>query len=152
MKIVIALLIVALSLAPMACGDEDRSTDLPPPGPTEGVEKDGVAVGGGGRVSTVGKGASEIRIEAAPRGVAYETEHVTVEAGETLLHFVNPQSVPHDVDLATVDGTLIADMETIAGGYADVPIENLRPGEYVFYCTVPGHREAGMEGTVTVTG
>ena len=25
-------------------------------------------------------------------------------------------------------------------------------GDYVFYCTIPGHREAGMEGVVTVTG
>ena len=111
---------------------------------------DGVAVGGGGRVSTVNPGASKIRIEAAPKGLAYTTDHVESEAGETLLRFENPQSAPHDVDLEDANGKPIADMELIGGGYADVPIDDLRPGEYVFYCSVPGHREAGMEGTVTV--
>lgn len=110
----------------------------------------GVAVGGGGRVSAVGPGASKIRIKAAPEGPAYTTDHVESEAGETLLRFENPQSDPHDVDLEDANGKLIADMELIGGGYADVPIADLRPGEYTFYCSVPGHREAGMEGTVTV--
>jgi len=27
---------------------------------------------------------------------------------------------------------------------------DLAPGKYVFYCTVPGHRQAGMQGTLTV--
>lgn len=111
---------------------------------------DGVAVGGGGRVSTVYPGASKIRIKAAPEGLAYTTDHVESEAGETLLRFENPQSAPHDVDLEDANGKPIADMELIGGGYADVPIDDLQPGEYTFYCSVPGHREAGMEGTLTV--
>lgn len=111
---------------------------------------DGVAVGGGGRVSTVYPDASKIRIKAAPEGLAYTTDHVESEAGETLLRFENPQTTPHDVDLEDADGNPVADMELIGGGYADVPIDDLRPGEYTFYCSVPGHREAGMEGTLTV--
>lgn len=138
-----------LAAALIGCGDEGE--DKAPPNPRAGIETvEGVAVGGGGRVSTVEEGAAEIRVAAAPKGLAYTTDHVTVEAGETLLHFENPQSTSHDLDLEDADGELIADMETIGGGYADVPIADLEPGEYVFFCSVPGHREAGMEGTVTV--
>jgi len=110
----------------------------------------GVAVGGGGRVSAVGPGASKIVIKAAPKGLAYTTDHVESQAGETLLRFENPQTTPHDLDLEDANGKPIADMELIGGGYADVPIADLEPGEYTFYCSVPGHREAGMEGTLTV--
>lgn len=154
-KPVVALLAFALALpAPLACGGEEGTTASRSETTTR-VETvlgtaDGVATGGGGRVSTVEEGASEIRVVAAPQGLAYETKHVTIEAGETLLHFENPQSAPHDLDLETVEGKLIADMETVGEGYADVPIRDLEPGEYVFFCSVPGHREAGMEGTVTV--
>jgi plastocyanin len=163
MKTPIALLVLVIALVPAACGGDDESpsgtggTATAEQGDigvetTLGETDRGVATGGGGRNSRklVGKDAAVIRIEAAPKGAAYLTEHVTVEAGEALLHFENPQLEPHDTDLESVDGELIADMETIGGGYADVPIKDLEPGEYVFYCSVPGHREAGMEGTVTV--
>jgi uncharacterized cupredoxin-like copper-binding protein len=109
-----------------------------------------VAVGGGGRISVVGDGASEISVKTVPRGLGFEQRKITIKAAETKLHLENPQGKVHDLDLEDADGKLIADMETIGGGYADVPIRYLPPGKYTFYCSVPGHREAGMEGTVIV--
>jgi len=155
LKFAAVLLALALTLpASFACGGEEGTTvgseTTTRVETVFGEAEGGVATGGGGRVSTVEEGASEVRVVAARHGLAYETKHVTVQAGETLLHFENPQSVAHDVDLEDAEGNPIADMETVGGGYADVPIKDLEPGEYVFYCSVPGHREAGMEGTVTV--
>jgi uncharacterized cupredoxin-like copper-binding protein len=141
-------LLLATGIAACGGGGDDDETR---PDSASGLQSiNGPAEGGGGRVSTVEEGASEIRVEVALKGLAYTTDQVTIEEGETLLHLENPQNAPHDLDLEDADGELIADMETIGGGYADVPIPYLEPGEYVFFCSVPGHREAGMEGTVTV--
>ena len=39
---------------------------------------------------------------------------------------------------------------TFAGGTKRLTL-NLKPGKYTFYCSVPGHRQAGMEGTLSVS-
>ena len=39
--------------------------------------------------------------------------------------------------------------KTVTGGSADVTVD-LKAGKYEFYCPVDGHRQAGMEGTLTV--
>jgi plastocyanin len=38
-----------------------------------------------------------------------------------------------------------------SSGESDELKANLKPGKYTIYCDIPGHREAGMEGTITVT-
>ena len=47
------------------------------------------------------------------------------------------------------DGKEVAGTELIAEGKTTVSAE-LAPGTYTFLCTVPGHAEAGMEGTLVV--
>ena len=47
---------------------------------------------------------------------------------------------------------IVGNLWTAAEGKQSVDLSNLAPGKYIFYCTVPGHREAGMEGNLTVTG
>lgn len=64
------------------------------------------------------------------------------------LKLVNEGKATHSL---TIDGTGIAS-PMIVGGESDELIVNLPPGTYVIGCDVPGHRLAGMTGTLTVEG
>ena len=64
------------------------------------------------------------------------------------IDFANPSALEHNVAIEK-DGKEIAVSETIAEGKTSVSAD-LAPGTYTFLCTVPGHAEAGMEGTLTV--
>ena len=63
--------------------------------------------------------------------------------------FTNPQPLTHDVAIEDSSGKTIGKTELVAEG-SDSTAVDLKPGAYTFFCTVPGHREAGMEGTLTV--
>jgi len=79
----------------------------------------------------------------------FEPETLEADAGEVTIDYTNPSEVPHNV--AIEDGSeTIAQGETVTGGESGPATAELDPGEFVYYCSIPGHREAGMEGTLTV--
>lgn len=80
--------------------------------------------------------------------LAYNTETLEAGAGEVTIEFDNPAAIEHDVTIEQ-DGEEIAQSELISEDTTEVSAD-LEPGEYVFYCSVPGHRAGGMEGTLTV--
>jgi plastocyanin len=143
MKKLAALLALALAAtALVACGDDDGTTTTDT-GETAGAAAEAEKEAGGG-------GGSTVELEAgADTGLAYTTDEETAEAGEVTIEFTNAQSLPHDVAIEGPEGEQIGKTETITDGEDSTTVE-LEPGEYTFYCTVPGHREAGMEGTLTV--
>lgn len=97
-----------------------------------------------------GKGASEtLKLSASPTEIAFDTTQLTArKAGRVTIDFDNPSALEHDVAIAQ-NGKQIAISETIAKGSTSVSAD-LKPGTYTFLCTVPGHAEAGMQGTLTV--
>lgn len=93
--------------------------------------------------------ASTLDIEAAPSGLAYTSVTATASAGEVTVDLDNPQPLEHDVAIEDSSGEVVGQTEVITEGETSTVV-NLEPGAYTFFCTVPGHREAGMEGTLTV--
>jgi uncharacterized cupredoxin-like copper-binding protein len=149
MKKVVAFLVLALAaLALVACGsssDDSSSTTTTSSGSSESN-----AEAGGAAQEEGGGGAATLKFEADPGGeLAYTTTSATSKPGQVTVEFDNPQSLTHDVQIEDSSGEEVGGTELIADG-SDSATVDLKPGTYTFFCSVPGHREAGMEGTLTV--
>jgi uncharacterized cupredoxin-like copper-binding protein len=145
----LALLVLA-SLAIVACGSSSSSTSTE----SETSEPAETASGGGSAEAEGGgkaeAGGSIVKL-ATPTGstLAYTTKSATAKAGQVSIEFDNPQEMQHDVAIENSSGEVLGETELVAAGTATTTVD-LKPGKYTFFCTVPGHREAGMEGTLTV--
>jgi plastocyanin len=87
-------------------------------------------------------------VEASATELAFNTTSLTAKAGKVTVDFKNPAPLEHNVVIEQ-NGKELAGFEPITEGEESETAE-LKPGTYTFYCSVPGHREAGMEGTLTV--
>jgi plastocyanin len=133
--ILILFAVLALALGVAACGgdDDDDGGDEPAAEDTTTHEED-----------DGGEGA-HLTLTADPDGgFSFDQTALTAAAGEITIEFVNESGVPHNVEIEG-QGT----SETITEGSTELTV-TLEPGEYVFFCNIPGHREGGMEGTLTV--
>jgi plastocyanin len=83
-------------------------------------------------------------------GLIFEPGGLETTAGNVTITYSNPSPVPHSLAVESADGNVLGETEVFSGGEQEVTIDALAPGEYVFFCTVPGHREGGMEGDLTV--
>jgi plastocyanin len=93
-------------------------------------------------------GATTLQLSASPTKIAFDTTKLSAQAGKVTIDFTNPSALEHDVAIEQ-NGKQVAISETIAKGETSVSAD-LEPGAYTYLCTVPGHAEAGMEGTLTV--
>jgi plastocyanin len=81
-------------------------------------------------------------------GLTFKFADAEAPAGTLTIDSVNEQSTDHNI---AVDGNGVDEKGDIVNNGATSEIQvDLKPGEYAFYCSVPGHREAGMEGKLTV--
>jgi len=131
--------VAAFGLA--ACGgggDNNDTTAAATPPPT-------TATTGGG-----GGGGSTVDIS-TPSGseLAFDQKDVSAKAGTVTINFDNRESIPHDVKVEDSSGQELGGTDLITSTTATATVD-LQPGTYTFFCSVPGHREAGMEGTLTV--
>lgn len=65
------------------------------------------------------------------------------------IDFTNGSPVAHNLTIASSSGQVVGATPTFQGGSKTLTV-SLKPGTYTFYCSVPGHRQAGMQGTLVV--
>ncbi len=98
--------------------------------------------GGGGAAASAGGGVEVDLME-----FMIMPEDVQVPAGTASLHVVNAGAVEHT--LAVEGGN---ETPVLAGGEtAELDISGLAPGTYELTCTIAGHVESGMTGSLTIT-
>ncbi|HKT84031.1 MAG TPA: plastocyanin/azurin family copper-binding protein [Solirubrobacterales bacterium] len=129
--------------------NEEEEADVPGSGAeAEGGEEEAGGEGAG-KPQAAAKGAGgTLQLKASPTEIAYDTTELTSKPGKVTIDFENPAAIEHDVAIEQ-NGKEIAKSELITEGKTTVSAD-LAPGTYTFLCTVPGHAEAGMEGTLTV--
>jgi plastocyanin len=146
-KVAVAFVLVLASLALVACGGSSSSSSSESTGGETTSES---SAGGGGEAEGGSAGsAAALEIETASTGLAYSSKSATAKAGNVTVNFTNGQPLAHDVAIEDSGGVVVGQTELIAEGSDSAEFE-LKPGTYHYFCTVPGHREAGMEGTLTV--
>ena len=79
----------------------------------------------------------------------YDKTSLEASAGAVSIDFTNMAPLAHNLTIASASGALVGATPTFQGASKTLTL-NLAPGTYTFYCSVPGHRMAGMEGTLTV--
>jgi plastocyanin len=157
MKKLLALLVLAvIAAALLGCGSsDDSSTDTE----TEKVAETTTESSANAGIPTSKQGFplmddgtfdSSVRYAANPDGgFSYFISEASASPGKIKFQFVNPQSAPHNVALEDSNGKTIGETETISEGATTAHFV-VKPGIYVLYCSVPGHRKAGMVGHLTV--
>lgn len=91
--------------------------------------------------------ASELQVTGTNE-LAFEPDELSAAAGEITVELTSEDATNHTFVIENGDQQVVA----ADGGETATGTVTLEPGTYTFFCDVPGHREAGMEGTIEVTG
>src|SRR5919197_6420506 len=108
-----------------------------------------VIAGCGDGSSDAGSGsASTLKLEADASGkLRFNASSLEATAGKVTIVLSNPAPLSHNV---AIEGAGVDEQgETVGQGGTSRISATLKPGSYTYYCSVPGHRQAGMEGTLT---
>jgi plastocyanin len=119
------------------------------PGSDTGLLASAVAAPGSGKPAVEKNG--QLELEANPAGqLAYTTNKATATAGALTILMKNVSGVMHNVAIQPgTTGPVLGHTEFQTKGTAKATV-TVKPGTYTYFCQAPGHRAAGMYGTLTV--
>ncbi len=102
-----------------------------------------------GKPGGAGAAGGPLALAADPGGaLKFDKTSLSAKAGSVKLDFDNPSQAAHNVALE-LNGKKVAGTQTVTQSKASLTAK-LKAGSYTFYCSVDGHRQAGMKGTLTV--
>ncbi|MFZ0091333.1 MAG: plastocyanin/azurin family copper-binding protein [Solirubrobacteraceae bacterium] len=143
----LAVPVAALAIA--ACGSGKSSSSSAPSATSSGAA---ATTRSSSSAAAPSSGKTVVKLAAAKTGMLmYDTKTLSAKAGKVTIAFTNESPVPHNVTVqAGTSGPTIAATPTFDGGTKSITM-TLKAGTYTYYCSVPGHRQAGMVGTLTVS-
>lgn len=141
---------VALSAAALAiagCGGGGAKSSGTSSAPAAGTASSGGAQTA--PAATASGPGGTLHLNADPGGaLRFNVKALAAKSGKVTLVMTNPSSLSHSI---AIEGTGVNATGQVVGPNGTSTVSaSLKPGTYTFYCTVPGHREAGMSGALTV--
>jgi plastocyanin len=122
---------------------EEAAAETTEPAETAPTNTAATTTGGAGGETTLANPAD-------PRELRFSKSTLEAPAGTVTLVMENPSALEHNI--AVRGEGLDEKGEVVGQGEESTVTAELEPGEYEFYCSVPGHEAAGMKGTLTVSG
>ena len=140
-KLLALIAIAAIPVALTACGSDDSTSTSAASETTSSTaastDSSTTASSGGGQ--TVKIGESEYKLDPSD---------ATLKAGSVTLDVTNDGTITHNLQ---IEGNGVEETtDSLAPGDTGELTVDLKPGSYEMYCTIDGHKDLGMEGTVTV--
>jgi uncharacterized cupredoxin-like copper-binding protein len=130
---------VLLALAAAGCGSSSSSSTT-----SSGAPSTSTSAGASG-------GGQTLKLSADPGGaLKFNTTSLQAKSGTVTLQMTNPSSTGIQHGIAVEGNGVDQDGPIVAAGKTSTVTATLKKGTYTFYCPVPGHKQAGMEGKLTV--
>jgi plastocyanin len=142
------LVAIALALGISACGGSSGSSSSASSSAAASPPATSSTAAAG---SSSGSASASLSIAADPSGALKFTKStLTAKAGTVTISFTNSSPLAHNLTVQKgTSGAVVGATPTFMGGTKTLTLK-LKAGTYTFYCSVPGHRAAGMQGTLTV--
>ena len=150
---VVALPVVALVIAVAGCGGSSNSNASTSSGTSHTTMRSASGASQAAQSSTQAARRGEVlKLSADPGGQLRftKTKLTAAKPGRVTLVMFNPSSAGMEHGIAIDGNGVDRDGPIVATGKTSQVTADLKQGTYTYYCPVPGHRQAGMTGTLTV--
>lgn len=149
-RIATVAVLVITALGVTACGSSSSSS-APAPAASSAAPASSSSSSASSAGAPASGSSSSPTLQADPRGgLKFNTTSLTAAAGTVHISFTNHAPEGHNLTLVKgTGGSVVGATPTFAGGSRTLTVK-LTPGTYTYFCSVPGHRMAGMQGTLTV--